>query len=46
MANPEVYSNGEKAKAVQTRITELSAKLDELNAQWEEAAMQLEEMNS
>jgi ATP-binding cassette subfamily F protein 3 len=43
MANPEVYSNGEKAKAVQTRISELSAKLDDLNARWEEAALKLEE---
>ena len=43
MANPEVYSNGEKAKAVQARISELSAKLDDLNARWEEAALKLEE---
>jgi ATP-binding cassette subfamily F protein 3 len=46
MANPEVYSNGEKAKAVQERISELSAKLDDLNARWEEAALKLEEFNS
>lgn len=38
MALPEVYSNGEKAKAVQKEIDELSAKLDELNAAWEKAA--------
>ncbi|WP_407428960.1 ABC-F family ATP-binding cassette domain-containing protein [Treponema sp.] len=44
MAEPEVYSNGEKAKAVQAKIAELSKKLDELNEQWEEAAMSLEEM--
>ncbi|WP_296325306.1 ABC-F family ATP-binding cassette domain-containing protein [Treponema sp. UBA3813] len=43
MANPEVYSNGEKAKAVQAKIAQLSQKLDELNAQWEEAALALEE---
>ena len=43
MANPEVYSNGEKAKSVQKKIEELSAKLDELNAQWEDAALKLEE---
>ncbi len=43
MADPQVYSNGEKAKAVQTKIAELSQKLDELNSQWEEAAMALEE---
>ncbi|MBQ9205487.1 MAG: ABC-F family ATP-binding cassette domain-containing protein [Treponema sp.] len=46
MADPEVYSNGEKAKAVQAKIAELSQKLDELNAQWEIAAMALEEFNS
>ncbi len=38
MALPEVYSNGEKAKAVQKEIDELTAKLDELNAAWEKAA--------
>ena len=45
MANPEVYSNGEKARAVQSKIASLSQKLDELNAQWEEAALALEEFN-
>ncbi|WP_296333390.1 ABC-F family ATP-binding cassette domain-containing protein [uncultured Treponema sp.] len=43
MADPEVYSNGEKAKAVQAKIAQLSQKLDQLNEQWEEAAMALEE---
>ena len=43
MANPEVYSNGEKAKAVQAKIAQLSQKLDQLNEQWEEAALALEE---
>ena len=43
MADPEVYSNGEKAKAVQAKIALLSQKLDQLNNQWEEAAMALEE---
>ena len=43
MADPEVYSNGEKAKAVQAKIALLSQKLDELNNQWEEAALALEE---
>ena len=38
MANPDVYSNGEKARAVQKRIDELNAALEELNARWEEAA--------
>ena len=45
MANPEVYSNGEKAKAVQSRIASLAEKLEELNAKWEEAAMRLEDFN-
>ena len=38
MSDPAVYSNGEKAKAVQAEITSLEAKLDELNAAWELAA--------
>lgn len=41
MADPEVYSNGEKAKAVQNEISTLEAKLDELNSQWEIAASDL-----
>lgn len=38
MGNPDVYSNGEKAKAVQKQIDEVVALLDELNSKWEEAA--------
>ena len=45
MANPDVYSNGEKAKAVQKKIEELSAKLDDLNEKWMEAADVLEKFN-
>ncbi len=45
MADPAVYSNGEKAKAVQKKIEELSAKLDELNDKWMEAADNLEKYN-
>lgn len=45
MANPDVYSNGEKAKAVQKKIEELSAKLDDLNEKWMEAADALEKFN-
>ena len=41
MSDPAVYSNGEKAKAVQAEITSLEAKLDELNATWELAAGEL-----
>lgn len=45
MADPAVYSNGEKAKPVQKKIEELSAKLDELNDKWMEAADNLEKYN-
>ena len=41
MSDPAVYSNGEKAKAVQAEITSLEAKLDELNAAWELAVGEL-----
>jgi ATP-binding cassette subfamily F protein 3 len=42
MANPDVYSNGEKCKAVQKQINDIDAKLTDLNAQWEAAAEKLE----
>ena len=38
MARPEVYSNGEKCRAIQLKINEFSARLDSLNEQWEKAA--------
>lgn len=41
MADPEVYSNGEKAKALQTQISALETKLEELNSAWEVAAGEL-----
>ncbi|MFA6937131.1 MAG: ABC-F family ATP-binding cassette domain-containing protein [Treponema sp.] len=41
MANPEVYSNGEKCKSIQKQIDELDSKLETLNTQWEEAAEKL-----
>lgn len=41
MSDPAVYSNGEKAKAVQADISKLEVKLDELNAAWESAAGEL-----
>ena len=37
MSNPEVYSNGAKAKQVQAQIDEISLKLEELNTAWEKA---------
>ena len=42
MADPSVYSNGEKAKAVQRDIDTVVKELDEVNLQWEEKAMELE----
>lgn len=42
MANPEVYSNGEKCKSVQKQIDDINSRLGELNAQWEVAAEKLE----
>ncbi|MCR5763812.1 MAG: ABC-F family ATP-binding cassette domain-containing protein [Treponema sp.] len=42
MANPDVYSNGEKAKAVQKQIDDIAALLEQLNADWEAAAERLE----
>ena len=41
LTDPSVYSDGEKAKAVQKQIDEVSKKLEELNIQWEEAAQKL-----
>ena len=43
MANPEVYTNGEKCKAIQKEIDELDCKINELNDLWEKAAEKLEE---
>ncbi len=45
MARPEVYSNGEKAKAVQKEIEKVSESLEELNLQWMEAAEALEKLS-
>ncbi|MCQ2248341.1 MAG: ABC-F family ATP-binding cassette domain-containing protein [Treponema sp.] len=42
MALPEVYSNGEKAKAIQKEIEGLSAQIDGLNDQWLVALEKLE----
>lgn len=41
MSDPAVYSNGAKATEVQKQIAAASAELDELTAQWEEAAEKL-----
>ena len=42
MANPDVYSNGEKAKAVQKQIDDITAQLEHLNEDWESAAERLD----
>ena len=42
MADPAVYSNGEKAKAVQKQIEEVVQKIEETTVAWEEAAKKLE----
>ena len=34
LSDPAVYSNGEKAKAVQREIAETAAKIDEVTEQW------------
>ncbi len=41
LALPEVYTNGEKAKAVQREIEVLTSQIDETTAAWEEAAEKL-----
>ncbi|MBO4386156.1 MAG: ATP-binding cassette domain-containing protein [Treponema sp.] len=41
LANPEVYSNGEKAKSVQQEIQTLEEELATLNEQWEAEASKL-----
>ena len=34
MADPSVYSNGEKAKAVQRELNEIVSKIEEVTEQW------------
>lgn len=41
MGDPAVYSNGEKAKAVQREIYSVAAQIDEKTAAWEEASEKL-----
>lgn len=43
MGNPEVYSNGEKAKAVQSEINALISNIDQKTQAWEEASEKLME---
>ena len=41
MADPAVYSNGEKAKAVQREIEAIAAEIEEVTLKWEEATERL-----
>ena len=41
LADPAVYSNGEKAKTVQRDIEAVTAEIDETTAAWEAAAEKL-----
>ncbi len=41
---PEVYSNGEKSKAVQLQIEEITSNLEEMNQKWLEKAEALESL--
>ena len=41
MADPQVYSNGEKAQAVQQEISDCEKELEKLNSDWEIAAAEL-----
>ncbi|MDR2101470.1 MAG: ABC-F family ATP-binding cassette domain-containing protein [Treponema sp.] len=43
LARPEVYSSGEKARAVQAKIRNLTREIDEKNQEWEEKARELEQ---
>ena len=42
MADPAVYSNGEKAKSVQKQIEEIAQKIEVATADWEQASEKLE----
>jgi ATP-binding cassette subfamily F protein 3 len=42
LARPEVYSNGEKAKAVKLRLDNCAAAIDAKTAEWEKLAAELE----
>jgi ATP-binding cassette subfamily F protein 3 len=43
LSRPEVYSNGEKAKAVKQKLDEVDAAVVQKNAEWEAVAAKLEE---
>lgn len=43
MADPNVYSNGEKSKAVQKQIDDVTLQLESLSSDWEEVAEKLEQ---
>ena len=44
LADPSVYSDGQKSRAVQMEIERLEKHISELSAQWETVSMQMEEI--
>ena len=42
LAQPEVYSDPQKSRQVQSALEALDAKIDQLTAAWEEVSSQLE----
>jgi ATP-binding cassette subfamily F protein 3 len=46
MASPQVYSNGEKAKEVKTRLDECTAAIEAKTGEWEAVAAELDEYKS
>ena len=42
LANPEIYSDIQKSRAVQNQIESLNAELERLGAEWEQALHRLE----
>jgi ATP-binding cassette subfamily F protein 3 len=43
LARPEVYANGERARAVQAKLKEAAAALEEKTAAWEALSAELAE---
>lgn len=41
LSNPEIYSNGEKAKAVQKEIEEIASQIEIVTLEWEKASEEL-----
>ena len=41
LSDPEIYSNGEKAKAVQKEIEEIASQIEIVTLEWEKASEEL-----